>query len=93
MRDVFKDEKLLRRRRVEDFFKTCLEDVSRHLEDQQMFAGIFTDLMIRGFELVTRALEPVTCVFELVTHEFELVTRGFELATRGFELVDLNFHF
>ena len=44
----------------------------------RLFIWIFTDLMIRGFELVTRG--------------FELVTRGFELVTRGFELAILNFN-
>ena len=39
LQDVLEDKKLLRWRRVEDFFKACLEDSWRRLEDQQMFAG------------------------------------------------------
>ena len=49
----------------------------------RLFAWVFTDLMIREFELLTLA-------FELVTRELELVTRGFELVTCGLKLTFLN---
>ena len=42
LQDVLGDEKSLRWRRVEDFFKTCLEgleDVFKRVQDQQIFAG------------------------------------------------------
>ena len=50
----------------------------------RLFAWVFIDLMIRGFELVARGFELVTCGFEPVTRGLELVTRGFDLALLNF---------
>ena len=67
-----------------NFWVTSLKILGNE-ELLKLFAWVFTDLMIREFELLTSG-------FELVTRGFELVTRIFAPVNRGLELAFLNFN-